>query len=425
METAQPHSISPQKILPSEHRIDESKICDNARQVVNQLLQAGYEAFLVGGCVRDLLLGVTPKDFDVATNAHPEQICELFGNSRLIGRRFQIVHVYFNREYIEVSTFRALVNANTTKSVNGRIVRDNTFGNIEEDAMRRDFTINAMYFDLENATVLDFCNGLQDIKNKCLRIIGQVDTRYREDPVRMLRALRFRAKLNFNIETTTADAITSLGYLLKDVPPARLFDEVIKLFHSGHAVKCFHELNYYHLFEKLFPLTHRTIKEDDVFKQFVYAALENTDSRIKDGKSVNPAFIFAVFLWKPYLRLLDKYTQQGIPFSDAAWEAGRNIVLQQSSITSITKRFSITICEIWKLQNRFLRKQGRRTFQFMQHQRFRAAYDFMCLRVEAGELDESECQWWTTIQTVSANEQRNMINKRNKQQHSGKRNKSK
>ena len=297
METAKPHNVSPQKILPSEHHIDEDKICDNARQVVNQLLQAGYEAYLVGGCVRDLLLGITPKDFDVATNAHPEQICDLFENSRLIGRRFRIVHVYFNREYIEVSTFRALVNAKTTKSINGRIVRDNTFGNIEEDAMRRDFTINAMYYDLKNATLLDFCNGLQDINEKCLRIIGQADTRYREDPVRMLRALRFRAKLNFNIETATADAITSLGNLLKDVPPARLFDEVIKLFHSGHAIKCYQELNHYRLFEKLFPLTHRAIKEDEIFERFVYAALENTDSRINNGKSsciTWPGLVFGI-----------------------------------------------------------------------------------------------------------------------------------
>ena len=416
METTKHPTANPQKILPSEHKIDEKKICANAKWVANQLIHAGYEAYLVGGCVRDLLLGITPKDFDVATNAHPEQICSLFENSRLIGRRFRIVHVYFNREYIEVSTFRALVNANTTESVNGRIVRDNTFGNIEEDAVRRDFTINAMYYDLENATVLDFCNGLEDIKKKCLRIIGQATIRYREDPVRMLRALRFCAKLNLNIENDTAKEIKPLGHLLKEVPPARLFDEVIKLFHSGHAVKCFHELNQYKLFEKLFPLTHRALKNDKTFKQFVYTSLENTDSRVNSGKSVNPAFIFAVFLWKPYLQLRDQYTQQGIPFSDAAWEAGRNTVLQQSSSTSITKRSSITICEIWKLQNRFSHKHGRRVFKFLQHQRFRAAYDFMCLRAEAGELDKSECQWWTTIQTVSPSEQREMIGQRNNRQ---------
>ena len=411
-------SNAPQRIPAIEHQIDESKICEHAKFIVRTLLDAGYEAYLVGGCVRDLLLGITPKDFDVATSAHPAEICDLFDNSRLIGRRFQIVHVYYRREYIEVSTFRALIKPSNSKSstefTNGRIVRDNTFGSIEEDAVRRDFTVNAMYYDLENSTVLDYCNGLQDIADKCLRMIGPAEDRYREDPVRILRALRFRAKLNLEIEAETAAPIISMGHLIQEVSPARLFDEAIKLFHSGYAVQCFHELEQHQMLEKLFPLTHDSLKNDQAFRTFVYAALENTDARIASGKSVNPAFIFAVFLWKSYLQLLAQYEDQGIHLSEGAWEAGRNTVLQQSARISIPKRFSITICEIWKLQNRFMRKRGRKVFQFMQHPRFRAAYDFMCLRAQAGELDTSECQWWTTLQAAPPNEQRKMTNQDNK-----------
>ena len=410
--TERSNGSAPQRIPANEHRIDESRICEQAKYIVRGLLDAGYQAYLVGGCVRDLLLGITPKDFDVATNAHPNEICELFENSRLIGRRFQIVHVYFRRDYIEVSTFRALAKSthsnSSTEVTNGRIIRDNTFGTIEEDAARRDFTVNAMYYDLENSQVLDFCNGLQDINNRCLRMIGPADLRYREDPVRMLRALRFRAKLNLEIADNTAAPILSMGHLLKDVSPARLFDETIKLFHSGYAVNCFHELEQFKILPNLLPYTHNELKNDEDFRTFIYAALENTDARIASGKSVNPAFVFAVFLWKSYTKLLNQYNSRGVRYGEGAWEAGRNTVLQQSAITSITKRFSITICEIWKLQNRFSRKRGAKVLQFMQHPRFRAAYDFMCLRAQAGELDLYECKWWTKLQAAEPVEQRKM-----------------
>lgn len=403
---------APQRIPANQHCIDESKICEQAKFIIRGLLDAGYQAYLVGGCVRDLLLGITPKDFDVATDAHPNEICSLFENSRLIGRRFQIVHVYFRRDYIEVSTFRALAKSthsgSSTEFTNGRIIRDNTFGTIEEDAARRDFTVNAMYYDLENSQVLDFCNGLEDINNRCLRMIGPADVRYREDPVRILRALRFRAKLKLEIAEDTAAPIISMGHLLKEVSPARLFDETIKLFHSGYAVNCFHELEHYQVLPNLLPYTHSELKNDEDFRAFIYAALENTDIRIASGKSVNPAFVFAVFLWKSYTNLLDQFNNQGVHYGEGAWEAGRSTVLQQSAITSITKRFSITICEIWKLQNRFSRKRGRRVLQFLQHPRFRAAYDFMCLRAQAGELDSYECKWWTKLQAVEPAEQRKM-----------------
>ena len=416
--TEQTLNSTPQRIPADTHHIDESKICEQAKYIVRGLLDAGYQAYLVGGCVRDLLLGIVPKDFDVATNAHPHEICDLFENSRLIGRRFQIVHVYFRRDYIEVSTFRALTkpsHSNTsTELTNGRIIRDNTFGSIEEDAFRRDFTVNAMYYDLEHSEVLDFCNGLQDITNRCLRMIGDAEVRYREDPVRMLRALRFRAKLNLDLATDTAAPIITMGHLLTEVSPARLFDEIIKLFHSGYAMNCFHELEQYKLLEKLLPLTYRALKNDQEFRVFIYSALENTDLRIAEGKSVNPAFVFAVFLWKPYTKLLNEYKHQGIRYSEGLWEAGRNTVIHQSSITSIPKRFSITICEIWKLQNRFGRKRGHKVLQFMQHPRFRAAYDFMCLRTQAGELDPDECTWWTKLQEAPPAEQRRMTKPDNK-----------
>ncbi len=410
MENNNKNNYSLNRISASKHKIDDKKICDQARFIVETLLDAGYQAYLVGGCVRDLLLGIQPKDFDIATNAHPDQICKLFNNSRLIGRRFQIVHVYFNRHYIEVSTFRAQANSGkSSKHSNGRILRDNTFGSLEEDAIRRDFTINAMYYDIENSEVLDFCNGWQDLEDRKICVIGDVETRYKEDPVRMLRALRFRSKLNLDIEEQTMNPISSLGYLLKDIPPARLFDEVIKLFHSGYAVKCYQALSEFNLIRILFPVTYEALNHDENFSLLIHTALENTDARIQTGKSVNPAFIFAIFLWRPYLQLLEQYNKDGTPYSEGAWAAGRTTVLDQSSMTTIPKRFSITICEIWKLQNRFSKMRGKKSLQLLNHPRFRAAYDFMCLRAKAGEIDEKECHWWTKVQTVSTQEQRKMI----------------
>ena len=409
--------IQLKRIPSSTHQIDDSKICQQARHVVETLIQANYQAYLVGGCVRDLVLGIEPKDFDVATDAHPEQICELFDNSRMIGRRFRIVHVYFRRNNIEVSTFRSSDkqdNNSSQQQSSGLIIRDNTFGSIEEDAMRRDFTVNALYYDLEKSEILDYCSGYEDLINKKISIIGDAHTRYREDPVRMLRALRFRAKLNLTIEEHTEQPISSMGHLLSEISPARLFDEVIKLFHSGHAVKCFQELKNYDLLKVLFPITNKVLKHDENFNLLIHSALENTDSRIEVGKSVNPAFIFSILLWKPYLRLLEQATEQGTPYSEAAWSAGRMAVIDQSSITSIPKRFSITICEIWKLQNRFKRKRGKKTLQFLNHPRFRAAYDFMCLRVASGEVEQADCTWWTKIQTASVHEQRKMIHSRAK-----------
>ena len=410
------------RISFSDHQIDESKICHQARFVVETLIDANYQAYLVGGCVRDLVLGIEPKDFDVATDARPEQICELFDNSRLIGRRFRIVHVYFGRNIIEVSTFRANTtnNKSSVKESTGRIIKDNTFGTIEEDALRRDFTINALYYDLQNSQVLDYCSGYNDLLNKKICMIGDATTRYREDPVRILRALRFRAKLDLCIEKNTEQPIKKLGPLLSDIPSARLFDETIKLFHSGYAVRCFQELRHYQLLAILFPITHKALKHDESFSLLIHKALENTDERIAIGKSVNPAFIFSVLLWHPYLQLLKQTKDKNTSYSEHAWSVGRATVLDQSTVTSIPKRFSITICEIWKLQNRFKRKQGKKVLQFLTHPRFRAAYDFMCLRAEAGEIDDKDCLWWTKFQTLSNQQQLKMISSKTKKSRSSK-----
>jgi len=408
-----PSNNTATRISFDDHQIDESKICPRAINIIKKLHAADYEAYLVGGCVRDLILNITPKDFDVVTNARPEQICKIFSHSRLIGRRFRLVHIYSQRSYIEVSTFRAIADADkqmhTQEDNNGRIVRDNTYGNMEEDALRRDFTINALYYDLVTSEVIDFCHGMQDLRNQQIKMIGDEFTRYKEDPVRMLRAVRFKSKLSLALTEETAEPINSLGSLLRDIPPARLFDEMVKLFHSGSAVKCFNALKEHNLLHILFPYTAHNLDNDEQFMQLIYAALANTDRRIITGKSVNPAFIFAILLWKPYQSLLDEYMSRDQPVSELVWAAARTTVANQSSITFIPKRLAIVICEIWRLQHRFTQRKNRRTLKILNHPRFRAAYDFFCLRTEAGEIDSGECIWWTQVQNADDEEKHNMI----------------
>lgn len=401
-------NITATRIPIDDHQIDESKICSRAIGIIEKLQAADYEAYLVGGCVRDLILNITPKDFDVVTNARPEEICKIFSNSRLIGRRFRLVHIYHQRSYIEVSTFRAIADADkqthTKEDDNGRILRDNTYGNMEEDAIRRDFSINALYYDLHTSEVIDFCQGMEDLRDKKIRMIGDVFTRYKEDPVRMLRAVRFKSKLSLDITEETAEPIDALGGLLRDIPAARLFDEMVKLFHSGSAVKCFNALKEHNLLHILFPFTAHNLENDEQFSQLIYAALANTDRRVITGKSVNPAFIFAILLWRPYQSLLDEYMSRDQPVSEIVWAAARTTVTNQSSMTFIPKRLAIVICEIWRLQHRFAHRKGKSTLKILSHPRFRAAYDFFCLRTEAGEIDSSECAWWTKIQSVDDDE---------------------
>ena len=392
----------------AERSIDISQISRGALEVISELGEAGFQAYLVGGGVRDLLLDLHPKDFDIATDAHPEDVRRLFENSRIIGRRFRIVHVYFSEGYIEVATFRAA----NCEDINrhGRIITDNTYGSIEEDAFRRDFTVNALFYDSSTKQVLDFVNGRQDINAKLLRVIGDPDLRIREDPVRMLRAVRLATKLDFKIEQQTETSIYRLGHLLTEVPAARLFDEMLKLFHAGFALQTFNSLRNYGLFQYMFPLTEKVLEEksSDTFENLVKCALKNTDDRISSGKSVTPAFLYAVFLWGPMRMLSRQLELEGLSPKIAYEAAAKDTTLSQLHYTSIPKRFSYPMRDIWNLQHRFYRKHGKHVFRLYKHPRFRAAYDFLCLRASAGEPVGELCEWWTIFQDADEATQRKM-----------------
>lgn len=368
-----------------------------------RLKDAGYESHLVGGGVRDLLLGREPKDFDVATDATPEQVQKVFRNCRLIGRRFRLAHVHFGREIIEVATFRAPHEepAPEHQSDEGMLLRDNVYGDIEDDALRRDFTVNALYYNVNDFSVIDYAGGIEDLKAGVLRLMGDVETRYREDPVRMLRAARFAAKLGFNCEPATEAPITELASLLQDVPPARLFEEVLKLFLSGHAVAAFEKLRHYDLFAQLFPQTEEALshEEQDFPLTLVLKGLENTDLRIADNKPVTPAFLFAVLLWEPVRRLTEFYREQeDLPPAPAFHAAASEVIERQLKSVSLPRRFSTPMREIWALQSRFTQTRGKRPLRLLSHPRFRAAYDFLLLRAQAGEADPELAQWWTDFQ---------------------------
>ncbi len=398
----------------SEHGISERKICKKARTILNALTEAGYEAYLVGGAVRDLLLGKEPKDFDIATNAHPEQIKKVLPSTRIIGRRFRLAHVHFGRDFLEVATFRAPHNESDRGQINndGRIIHDNVYGTVTEDALRRDFTINALFYDLRTGDVLDFVNGMQDIKQQQLRLIGDPEMRYREDPVRMLRAIRFMAKLGFSLEAETKAPIRELSNLLLTIAPARLFDESLKLFHSGQAVVTLELLREYLLFSCLFPLAEQSLREDEsgLFLRLVMGALQNTDKRIRSGKPVNPAFLFAVMLWHQVKKGEKMYRDMGNPDLQSMHLAASDVLGHQVKSTAVPRRFSNVTREIWTMQGRFQFKACRRALNFIDNKRFRAAYDFMCLRASSGEELEEECKWWTLFQEVSSEEQLAMCN---------------
>ncbi len=366
-----------------------------------RLKKSGYQAHLVGGGVRDLLLGREPKDFDVATDATPEQIKAAFGNARIIGRRFRLVHVRFGREVIEVATFRSMQFQQEKQSDEGMILRDNEFGSIEEDAMRRDFTVNALYYNIADFSVVDYSNGMEDLESGLLRLLGDPETRYREDPVRMLRAARFAAKLGFNIEAATEEPIARLAHLLGDVPSARLYEEVLKLFVSGYAVSAFEKLRHYNLFAQLFPQTEEALahEEHEFPLVLVRKGLENTDRRLAQDKPVTPAFLFAVLLWEPLRRIARELEEaDGLPFYQALQQAGDVVVARQVQQVAIPRRFSTPMREIWTLQARFLNTKGKRPHRLLAHPRFRAAYDFLLLRAESGEADPELAAWWTRFQ---------------------------
>jgi len=398
----------------SEHGITERQICKKARTILKALTNAGYEAYLVGGAVRDLLLNKQPKDFDIATNAHPEQIKEVLPSTRIIGRRFRLAHVHFGRDYLEVATFRAPHDESDKGQVSndGRIIHDNVYGTVAEDAVRRDFTINALFYDLESGDVLDFVDGMGDVKKKQLRLIGDPETRYREDPVRMLRGIRFMAKLDFTLEAETEAPICEVSELLSQIAPARLFDETLKLFHGGKAVVTLALLRKHALFSCLFPLAEQSFEDDEtgMFANLVVAALRNTDKRIRSGKPVTPAFLFAVMLWHQVQEGSKVYRDSGNPELQSVHLAASDAFGSQVKSIAVPRRFSNVTREIWIMQGRFQFKACRRSLNFINNKRFRAAYDFMCLRAASGEQLEDDSEWWTLIQEVDADEQLAMCN---------------
>ena len=409
----------PAVIPRSQHPISRANISPNALKVLYRLKDAGYQGHLVGGGVRDLLLGREPKDFDVATDAHPEDVRRLFRNCRLIGRRFRLAHVLFGREVIEVATFRALKeetqDSNTARHVDeeGRIVRDNVYGIIAEDAFRRDFTVNALYYNIKDFSVIDYVGGMDDLNAGVLHLIGDPETRYREDPVRMLRAVRFATKLGFRLHPDTERPVKELAPLLGDIPPARLFDEMLKLFMGGYALANFEALRHYNLLEPLFPQTEQVLthEEEHFPLTLISRGMENTDIRVEQGKPVTPAFLFAVFLWQPVRERARQLESEGQHPAQALQHASSQVIAEQASVMALPRRYSLPMREIWMLQLRLERKGGRRSMRVLSHPRFRAAYDFLLLRGAAGEVPVELGQWWTDFQEMHPEQQETEITK--------------
>jgi len=404
------NSGAPKRIPKKTHRIDPHLLSKNAVKVTHTLQQAGYEAFIVGGAVRDLVLGIGPKDFDVATNATPEQVQKLFRKARLIGRRFQIVHVTFfgkgHPEIIEVSTFRALLEkAGDHLAESGRILHDNVWGSQGEDAARRDLSINAMYYDPSTETVLDYHGGMADIQKKTLRMIGDAAKRYREDPIRMLRAIRFAAKTGFTLDAATRSPIEKLGKLIHDVPQARLFDEILKLLMSGYSWAAIQGLRDAGLHHGLLPLLDHILDEKATSKEaneFVHLALDSTDQRIQSGKSVSAGFLFATLLWPELLKNWKKNIAGGMANIPALHDAMDETITKQSNGMTIQRRFESDMREIWAMQPRFEKRVGRYPYRLIESPRFRAGYDFLLLRCAAGEQSSSLGDWWTSFIATDA-----------------------
>lgn len=416
----QQSSLARHDIPRQQHQFPEQDIGRNVLTVLDKLTDAGYEAYLVGGSVRDGLLDLHPKDFDVATSAHPEDIKQVFQrNCRLIGRRFRLAHVRFGREIIEVATFRACHSKAeeedgsnlSAQSEHGLLLRDNVFGNLDEDAERRDFTANALYYRHTDGAIIDFVKGYEDIQNRTLRLIGDPEQRYREDPVRMLRAVRFAAKLDFSIESDTAAPIRELADLLELIPPARLFEEILKLFMSGHAQAVWPLLNEYDLARWLFPLSVPEANNGQGMQAMIELALRNTDTRLAQGKPVTPAFLFAVLLWGPLQVEWQRIIDTGLHPVPALQKAIQRVTSTQAQHTSIPKRFGLPMREIWELQSRLTNRTTKRCQSLVQHPRFRAAYDLLLLREEAGEIDPGLGQWWTDYQQASEEERASMCQK--------------
>ncbi len=402
------------RIIPrSDHPISRADISENALKVLYRLQRAGHQAFLVGGAVRDLLLGVRPKDFDVATDAHPQEVRRLFRNSRLIGRRFRLAHVLFGRDVIEVATFRGKDNdgesvpGEIVHDSEGRILRDNVYGSIDEDVWRRDFTANGLYYNIGDYSVWDYVGGFDDAQGRVLRLIGNPQARYREDPVRMLRAVRFAAKLGFSIESDTEIPIKRHAALLASVPPARLLEECLKLFLKGAGADSLEMLRQHSLFRWLFPQTDRLLAGPAL--DIITEALRNTDARVGEGQPVSPVFLFAVLLWEPVRRRAAALRSAGEGPIEAFQHAASEVLAEQQSSVAIPRRLATPIHDILVMQERFTRRVGKRVLSVLNHPRFRAAYDLLMLRVAAGEAPGELGRWWTDIQTMSPDEVRRAI----------------
>ncbi len=395
--------LAPRIIPRDSHNVSRKDMSPNALRVLYRLRDAGFTAYLVGGAVRDILVGGHPKDFDVATSATPEQVKQQFRNCRLIGRRFRLAHVVYGREIIEVATFRANVDdgsGDRELHEGGRLLRDNVYGTIEDDAIRRDFTCNALYYAIEDFSVRDYTGGFEDVQNRLMRLIGDPETRYREDPVRMLRGVRLAAKLGFEIETATAAPIPDLAALLSESAPARLFEECLKLFLSGHAVQSFLGLERYGVLPALLPETAAALKSNrsGALRAMLLEGLAGTDKRVANDEPVSPAFLFALLLWPAYCRALMTLQAQGMHAIEAQRRAADRVTVHQLSMIALPRRFSLPMQEIWLLQSRFSQRQRKRVFRLLAHPRFRAAYDFLLLRMTASNEHLDDVTFWTEAQ---------------------------
>ncbi|OGT32748.1 MAG: hypothetical protein A3C44_00200 [Gammaproteobacteria bacterium RIFCSPHIGHO2_02_FULL_39_13] len=404
-------------VIPrGKHSISRSAISPNTLKVLYRLKEAGCAAYLVGGGVRDILLGRTPKDFDVATDAHPEMIRTIFRNSRIIGRRFRLVHVFFGEEVIEVSTFRANALEDTRSetivhSDTGMIYRDNTYGTIEEDAWRRDFTVNALYYNIADFSVVDYMRGMADLKHRLIRVIGDPKQRFHEDPIRLLRAIRLEAKLHFQIEKETENALKSLPHLLQHVPPSRLFDECLKLFFEGNAWATYQQLIHHHYLSVLFPQTVHALHahKNKIHEKLIRLAMEATDARWKLGESVNPGFLLAVLLW-PVLQLhLSQMKNKKNKFFMQLHQLIQDTIQKQTDTMMVPKRLQFMMQAMWLLQFQLMKRRPNRVLVIFNHRYFRAAFDFMGLRVQAGEMPADHYEWWKHFQTVDSEAQQKMI----------------
>jgi poly(A) polymerase len=398
-------------LIPFEqHGVSRDRISACARKVVGGLQEAGYAAFVVGGAVRDLLIDLEPKDFDLATSATPEQVKDVFRRSRIIGRRFRLVHVMCGQDTVEVSTFRGSASGDDSqlRDEHGRILRDNVFGSQAEDAVRRDFTINALFYDPGTQQILDYCGGFADLRKRVIRMIGRPEERYREDPVRMLRAVRLAAKVGGHIEPRTREPIRQLGSLLQNVPPARLFEEMLKLLLSGHATECLLQLRNEGLHHGMLPMLD-VILEQPLGERFVMLALNRTDERVREDKPVSPAFLFAALLWHEVLAAWKARQAEGAREMPALAAAMDEVIAAQVEKLAIPRRYTTDMRELWDLQARLLNRSGRRPYRLLEHPRLRAGYDFLALRCESGEVDMEVAQWWDRFMSAGDEERAAML----------------